>query len=45
MTTGHPTFYLTLYLTGVHFQGELHHVSDVISKKLSINQSELYDRL
>ena len=41
VTIGNPGFYLALYLTGLHFRGELQHVSDVISKKSSVNQSEL----
>ena len=29
MTIGNPAFCLALYLAGVHFRGELQHVSDV----------------
>ena len=29
MTTGNPAFCLALYLTGVHFRGELQHGSHV----------------
>ena len=41
MTTGKPAFYLALYLTGVHFPGELQHVGDVCEQKIKIDQSEL----
>ena len=42
MTIGNPAFCLALYLTGVHFRGELQHVGDVSEKKkLSVDQSEL----
>ena len=40
VTIGHPAFFL-LYLTEVHFRGELQHVGDVMSKKSSVDQSEL----
>ena len=33
MTTGNPAFYFTLYLTAVHFRGELQHVGDVSEQK------------
>ena len=36
-----PAFFLFLYLTGVHFWGELQHIGDVISKKSSVDESEL----
>ena len=29
MTIGNPAFCLTLYLTGIHFRGELQHVGDI----------------
>ena len=29
MTNGNPAFCLFLYLTGIHFRGELQHVGDV----------------
>ena len=32
VTNGNPAFYLSLYLTGVHFRGELQHVGDVSEK-------------
>ena len=31
----HPAFYLFLYLTGVHFRGELQHGGDVSQQKIS----------
>ena len=34
MTIGNPTFCLFLYLTGVHFWGELQHVGDVSEQKI-----------
>ena len=40
VTIGHPAFCLFLYLTGVHFRGELQHGGDVVSKKSSVDQSE-----
>ena len=33
MTTAHPAFCLFLYLTGVHFRGELQPGSDVSQQK------------
>ena len=33
MTIVHPAFCLFLYLTGVHFRGELHHGVDVSQQK------------
>ena len=33
MTIGNPAFFLALYLTGVHFRGELRHVGDVSKQK------------
>ena len=33
-TIGNPAFCLALYLTGVHFRGELQHVSDVSEQKI-----------
>ena len=33
MTIGHPAFFL-LYLTEVHFRGELQHVGDVSEQKI-----------
>ena len=41
VTIRNPAFCLFLYLTGVHFRGELQHVGDVVSKKSSADQSEL----
>ena len=41
VTIENPAFCLFLYLTGVHFRGELQHIGDVISKKSSVDQSEL----
>ena len=41
MTIGNQAFCLALYLTGVYFRGKLQHVGDVMSKKSSVNQSEL----
>ena len=40
---GNPAFCLALYLTGVHFRGELQHVGDVSEQKIKSNveQSEL----
>ena len=34
VTIGNPAFCLALYLTGVHFQGELQHVGDVSEQKI-----------
>ena len=34
MTIGNSAFYLFLYLTGVHFRGELQHVGDIIQQKI-----------
>ena len=34
MTIENRAFYLFLYLTGVHFQGELQHVGDVSEHKI-----------
>ena len=34
VTIGNPAFGLTLYLTGVHFWGELQHVGDVNEQKI-----------
>ena len=34
VTIGNPAFCLFLYLTGVHFRGELQHVGDVSQQKL-----------
>ena len=34
MTIGNPAFCLGLYLTGVHFRGELQHVGDVSEEKV-----------
>ena len=34
MTIGNPTFCLTLYLTGVHFRGNLLHVGPVGGQKI-----------
>ena len=33
MTIGNPAFYLALYLTGVHFRGDLEHVGHVGEQK------------
>ena len=41
VTTGNPAFCLFLYLTGVHFRGELQHGGDVSQQKSSVDQSEL----
>ena len=41
VTIGNPAFCLGLYLTGVHFRGELQHIGDVVSKNSSLDQSEL----
>ena len=43
VTIGNPAFCLALYLTGVHFRGELQHVGDVSEQKIKSNveQSEL----
>ena len=41
MTTGNLAFCFTLYLTGVHFRGELQHIGDVSEQKSSVDQSEL----
>ena len=38
---GNPIFYLALYLTGIHFPGELQQVRNVGGKKSSVDQSEL----
>ena len=34
MASGNPAFYLTLYLTGVHFRGQLQHVGDISEHKI-----------
>ena len=34
VTIGNPAFCLFLYLTGVHFRGELQHVGDVREQKI-----------
>ena len=34
VTIGISTFCLALYLTGVHFRGEIQHVSDVSGQKI-----------
>ena len=34
MTIGNPAFCLALYLTGVHFRGELQHVDHVGKQKI-----------
>ena len=34
VTIGNPAFCLGLYLTGVHFRGELQHVGDVSEEKV-----------
>ena len=34
MTTGNSVFCLSLYLTDVHFRGELQHGGDVIPQKI-----------
>ena len=34
VTIGNPAFCLSLYLTGVHFRGELQHVRDVSEEKI-----------
>ena len=34
MTIGNPAFCLALYLTGLHFRGELQHVGDVSEQKI-----------
>ena len=41
MTIVHPAFRPLLYLTGVHFRGELQHGGDVSQQKISVDQSEL----
>ena len=33
MTDGNPAFCLVLYLTGVHFRGELRHIGGVSEQK------------
>ena len=33
MKVGNPAFCLALYLTGIHFRGELQHVGDVSEQK------------
>ena len=33
VSIGDPAFFLALYLTGVHFRGELRHVGDVSRQK------------
>ena len=35
-TIGNPAFCLALYLTGVHFRGELQHVGDVSERKIKV---------
>ena len=34
MTIGNPAFFLSLYLIGVHFRGELQHGGDVSQQKI-----------
>ena len=34
MKIGNPDFCLTLYLTGVHFRGDLRHAGDVSEQKI-----------
>ena len=34
VTIGNPAFCIALYLTGVHFRGELQHVGDVSEQKI-----------
>ena len=34
MTIGNPVFCLLLYLTGVHFRGELQHGGDISQQKV-----------
>ena len=38
MTIGNPAFCLVLHLTGVHFRGELQHVSVVSEQKINCGQ-------
>ena len=38
---GNPVFCLALYLTGVHFPGELSRFITWVGKKSSVDQSEL----
>ena len=45
MIIGNPAFCLALYLTGVHFRGELHDVSHVGEQKSSVDQSEFEKQL
>ena len=40
MTIGSPAFCLFLYLTGVHFRGELKHFGGASEQELSVDQSE-----
>ena len=35
VTIGNTTFSLALYLTGVHYRGELQHVGDVSEQKIT----------
>ena len=41
VTNGNPSFCLALGLIGAHFQGKIQHFGDVMSKKSSVDQSEL----
>ena len=41
MTVGNPVFCHLMYLTAVHFRGDLQHVGDVIEQKSTVDQSEL----
>ena len=41
VTIVHPAFCLYLYLTGVHFRGELQHGGEINQQKISVDQSEL----
>ena len=34
VTIGNPAFCIALYLTGVHFRGELQHVGDVSEQQI-----------
>ena len=41
LTIVDTAFCFFLYLTGVHFRGELQHGGDVSQQKISVDQSEL----
>ena len=45
MRIGNPAFCLTLYLTRVHFRGELQHLGDVSKQKIKCRPVRLSEKL